>query len=68
MENATLWGLGLSTNSQGRSIFLMHDGELVVLNKPFLCMVVKQLVETAFNSLSQADKKCSTKIFKILIK
>ena len=62
-----LWGLGLSTNSQGGQYFLMHDGRAHSIEEA-IAMHGGEATnsKTAYNNLSQADKNAVLKFLKSL--
>jgi CxxC motif-containing protein (DUF1111 family) len=62
-----LWGLGLSSNSQGGQYFLMHDGRAKSIEEAILMHGGEASnSKTQYQNLSQADKDALIKFLKSL--
>lgn len=62
-----LWGIGLSENSQGGQLFLMHDGRASSVEQAILMHAGEaNNSKNAFENLSQEDKKAVLKFIKSL--
>lgn len=62
-----LWGIGLSENSQGGSVFLMHDGRARNIEEAILMHGGEAAnSKNAYQNLNQEDKKALLKFIKSL--
>lgn len=62
-----LWGIGLSQNSQGGNLFLMHDGRASTIEQAILMHGGEALnSKVSYQNLSQEDKNAVLKFIKSL--